>query len=380
MALFVNYFYFIMFRIFKYLTLVGLFCLAGVANAQVNVAVIAPTSGESAQIGKEIVDGVRAAVDEINQTGGLLGEKVNLLPIEDMCDNSLSLSTAQMLALNKETEYQASAVIGPYCFNQYQAVTDTFAKAGIFQIIPTAVSANYAQNGHSGLVKMVGYQDQQAKDFFDFYSKHFQSLRVALISDAQHQDIAHALQQIFIQNNQQDNLISYSFEDYQFDYGKLTDVVLENRTRLAFILGNAESANQMARKLKIEDSKQIIFLNRYQVAPEFEVLMGDLAENCYLMGLLSLKDSPEFAETLVKLRLLGIEPEGLAVYGYSAAKLWAELVKKSGSFAYDKLAKTLQGASFNSGWGRLMFTNGNPVNTLHYSIYQYKDGEYAQVY
>lgn len=366
--------------IFKYFAAIITLLLSTSVFADINIAVWAPLSEDNTSAGSELMAGAQIAVKELNQEGGLLGEKIKLIPIEDECNDSLTVSTAQMLALNKDTTYKPSAIIGPYCFNQFQKVTDTLAQAKIFQIIPTMINGTYAGTAHSGLIKMVGYKEQQAKDFFSFYNKTFNWMRVALIFDKNNAEIAQAVRDVFQNNGKIEALSNYSFEDYHFDYSDIAEAAFNDDTQMAFILGDAEHVAYMARKLRSNKRNYIIFVNKYQVMPEFENIMGHLIKNCYFMGLPSLKDRPEFTETLVKLRLLGIEPEGLAVYGYSAVQLWAELVKRAHSFEYKKLADSLKDASFDSGWGQLMFTNGNPTNTLSYSIYSYQNGEYTQVY
>ena len=369
-----------MFEKLKYIVAFGFLFFSTSVSAEVNIAAIAPLSGDYITAGTEIMTGVKTAVDEINQQGGLLGEKLKFIPIEDECNDSLAVSTAQMIALNKEPETKISALIGPYCFNQFQTVTETLSKANVFQIIPTAVSTQYDQNTPSSLIKMVGSKRQQAEDFFAFYHKTFDWANIAIISDKAHESMVQAMQAIFAKKNKSEYLKSYFFEDYDFDYDKITEQAVNDKTQAAFIVGDMEHVSYMAKELKSKKHKYMIFVDKYQVMPEFETIMGDLMNGCYFMSLPSLKDSPEFTETLVKLRLLGIEPEGLAVYGYSAVQLWADLVKKSNSFDYAKLSKTLQNSSFDTGWGKLMFTNGNPTQPLSYRIYQYKDGEYTQVY
>ena len=98
-----------------------------------------------------------------------------------------------------------------------------------------------------------------------------------------------------------------------------------------------------------------------------------------MFSLPTLKDNPEFTETLVKLRLLGIEPEGLSVYGYSAVRLWEELVKQSDSFDYAKLIKKAANCKIDIGWGETVFTDGIPEQTVGYHIYRIENGEYTQV-
>ena len=149
---------------------------------------------------------------------------------------------------------------------------------------------------------------------------------------------------------------------------------------MAYILGKSRSIAKLSRELKSEKKDFVIFTNKYQAQDDFNKIMGDLAEGSYFVALPSLKDNPNFAETLVKLRLLGVEPEGLSVYGYSAVKLWEELVEKADSFSYNKLASVLNSQSVDTGWGKTMFNNGNPQNSINYGIYQLQSGEYTQVY
>ena len=155
--------------------------LPAAASADVNVAVIAPKAGEYKSFGDEIISGVRIAVEDINARGGLNGEKINLITVDDQCDDRLAVSTAQMMAVNTSPKDKMSLVIGPYCDNAFDEVAAIYAKANIFQIIPTTISAREATKNHKGLVKMVGYKDRQGKDFYNYYKNNFADKRVALV-------------------------------------------------------------------------------------------------------------------------------------------------------------------------------------------------------
>ena len=339
--------------------------LPAAASADVNVAVIAPKAGEYKSFGDEIISGVRIAVEDINARGGLNGEKINLITVDDQCDDRLAVSTAQMMAVNTSPKDKMSLVIGPYCDNAFDEVAAIYAKANIFQIIPTTISAREATKNHKGLVKMVGYKDRQGKDFYNYYKNNFADKRVALVYDSNNREIveiAAAIQGEFRKEGDADKLRAFSFETYNQNYGRLADAIFKNNIDLAYILGKSRSIAKLSKELKSEKKDFVIFTNKYQAQDDFNRIMGDLAE------------------TLVKLRLLGVEPEGLSVYGYSAVKLWEELVEKADSFSYNKLASVLNSQSVDTGWGETMFNNGNPQNSINYGIYQLQSGEYTQVY
>lgn len=287
---------------------------AGNANAAINVAVIAPQVGEFKHFGDELINGVRIAVDDINSQGGVKGERVNLVVVDDQCDDTFAVSTAQMMAVNSSKEDRMNLVVGPYCPNAFEKVSDIYAKANIFQIIPTTISKSEAQHSHQGLVKMVGSTDSQGADFYNYYKASFNGQNVALIYDSSVRnvvEIAASVQNEFRRNNEALKLRVYDFAVYRRDLAAMAQDITVQGNDVVYILGKSENIAELSRNLKDEKKDVVIFTNRYQANGNYEELLGDLAEGSYFVALPSLKDKPSFTETLVRLRLQGAEPEGL---------------------------------------------------------------------
>ncbi len=351
------------------------------AYADVNLAVIAPRVGSLQTFGDELIGGVRIAVDEINENGGIQGEKIKLVVVDDQCDDKFAVSTAQMMSISQS--YKMNAVIGPYCPNKFDEVADIYSNAKILQIIPMATLKSSAEKKHTGLIKMVGTVSAQGHDFFRYYQDNFMGKNVALVynSDMRNvMEIAASVQKEFSQNGKLQFLKSYSFNQYPDGYGKMAEDILKVGNDIVYVLGKAEEIAQLSRELKDVNKEVIIFTSRYQAEGDYQELMGDLAEGTYMFALPSLKNNPAFTETLVKLRLKGAEPRGLGVYGYSAVNLWKNLVNKANSLKYDDLVKTLNENHLDTAFGEMMYINGNPEKSISYSIYKIQNGEYAQVY
>lgn len=358
------------------------FLAAAEARAAVNIAVIAPEEGKYQEFGRQIVEGVRIAVNGINRSGGLKGEKINLITVDERCNDSLAVSTAQMMAVNVSEADKVSLVIGPYCSNALEQVVDIYTKAKIFQILPIPVNSGRLEGKHPGLVKLAGYKDTQSADFYNYYNKRFAGEKVALIYDSNDRDIidiAAALQQEFKKNGKLDMLQAYSYASYD-DIDALSEEVLKDDLHIAYVLGLPQQVAEISRELKSEKEEFVIFSNKYAAQEDYFKIMGRYGDETYYIGLPSLQNNPDFVATLVHLRLLGIEPEGLGVYGFSAVKLWEDLVKKSDSFAYEKLADTLKKETINTTWGNVSFQNGVPADTFNFGIYRRRDGQYTQVY
>lgn len=131
-----------------------------------------------------------------------------------MVTTGLAVSTAQMMAVNTSPKDKMSLVIGPYCDNAFDEVAAIYAKANIFQIIPTTISAREATKNHKGLVKMVGYKDRQGKDFYNYYKNNFADKRVALVYDSNNREIveiAAAIQGEFRKEGDADKLQRVQF-------------------------------------------------------------------------------------------------------------------------------------------------------------------------
>ena len=74
----------------------------------VRIGVLAPQSGTRAWLGQEIVDGAEMAVEDLNADGGLLGEPVELVVVDDA---DLTSMPGQLADLAERA--RVSAVIGP---------------------------------------------------------------------------------------------------------------------------------------------------------------------------------------------------------------------------------------------------------------------------
>ncbi len=358
-----------------------LLCLAisSSAFARINIALIAPKGGEFLKQGEQLINGAKQAVDEINSSGGLLGKKVKLLEIDDQCNDSIAVSTAQMITILKENKIDL--VIGPYCANSFAEIADIYAKAKIFQIVPTTVNYSQAKVIKKGLVKMLGYNSQQSKAFFEFYNREFAGKKVALIYNkdyAESKEDIDAITKEFSTHGKSVVLKTYDYSLTKKDYEDLAEIIVNDGNELAFVAGYEKNIRKMAEALKEEDENFVIFTNKYAAGEKYFSYLGDLAKDTYFLELHGLSDDPEFAETLVKLRLRGFELDGLSLYGYSAVNLWKTLVKNTRSFSYDKLSSAINNKSIKTEFGYKMFNNGMPKENEKYAVYQYKDGNFIK--
>lgn len=353
------------------------------AFADVNIAVMTPMGGDYKYFSEELIDGAKIAVDELNNRGGLEGQKVNLVPIDDPCDDALSLSAAQMMALNKSADNKIHMVLGPYCGNSAEQIADLLAKAQILQVHPTSVSKARYKKQQVGVIRFTGFKEEQVKELLRFIKSHYPQQTLAAVYDGSNPDMASvvgALREEYAKPESNGSLVlsDYGLPDVTLEAAAAK--VIDSGASLVYIMGSSEQIIELADKLKNFNNDLVLFADRYQLYKKFTRKIGKLSENSYLMSMPPLTSNPNFASSLVRLRLWGIEPEGLMPYGYLAVKMWAGMVKDAKSFQYGKLLQALEGKTIETGWDNVTYTKGIPDKSLPYIIYRIKDGEYAQVY
>lgn len=357
-------------------------CLAGTAKAAVNIAVIAPKSGDYSETARDLTEGVRTAVSEINAQGGLLGQSVNLIEVDDRCDDRFNVSMAQMMAVNSSAEDKVHLVIGPYCVNRFAEVAKIYGDGKILQIAPLPLDGEKMAVTQKGLIKLAGEERGQAAEFFEYYKLKFMNQNTALVYDANLRsavEIAAAVQQKFADARLSNRLTSYNFANYGKDYEQLAAEILLNN-RVVYVLGTSKDTAKLTREIGRLRDGTAVFANRYGLKENYTDIVSAGQEGLYYLALENLRDNPQFAEILVRLRLKGQEPRGLGVYGYLSVMLWKKLVTQANSFDYDAAAKTAATAEFSLPWGRVRFRDGKPDKSAPYGVYGFQNGEYAQVY
>src|SRR3954454_22412919 len=92
----------------------------GFRPGRVSFGVLAPLSGPDAARGRDLVDGAKMAMADLNVRGGVLGQKVQLVTYDDKCGASSARARAQEL---KGTE--VAGAIGGVCTGAASAAART---------------------------------------------------------------------------------------------------------------------------------------------------------------------------------------------------------------------------------------------------------------
>ena len=156
--------------------------LTGCSNIpdSIKIGVAQPLSGPLSALGKDLLNGVQLAVNELNKSNfSIEGKRVTLevMSVDDKADAATGKAVAQQLV-----DAGVVAVVGHLNSGVSIETAPIYAAAGIAQI---AISTNpkFTQLGHETTFRMVANDNLQARAIGSFASSQFGDVRFAALDD-----------------------------------------------------------------------------------------------------------------------------------------------------------------------------------------------------
>lgn len=151
------------------------------AAAVVKIGHVAPTSGQSAHLGRDNEDGARMALDELNAKGVVLGGRkvrLELLAEDDGADPKQGTAAAQKLV-----DAKVAGVIGHLNSGTTLPASTLYSTAGIPQISPSATNPKYTRQGYKTAFRVVADDAQLGGTLGHYAVKELKAKTIAVIDD-----------------------------------------------------------------------------------------------------------------------------------------------------------------------------------------------------
>ncbi|WP_338760126.1 branched-chain amino acid ABC transporter substrate-binding protein [Massilia sp. METH4] len=157
--------------------------LAAGASAQtvVKIGTAAPLSGPTAHQGKDVENGARMAIDDLNAQGIVIaGRKVTwvLMPEDDGGDPKAGTAVAQKLV-----DAKVAAVVGHHNSGTTVPASKIYARAGIPQISPAATTPVYTNQGFRTAFRVVANDGLIGRTLATYTLRTLKARRIAIIDD-----------------------------------------------------------------------------------------------------------------------------------------------------------------------------------------------------
>lgn len=346
------------------------------ALADILIGAAAPLSGTNAALGEQLRRGVQAAVDDINATGGIRGEKLAVQFADDGCDPRKAIDVATSFV-----SAGVKAVIGHYCSGASIPASKVYQKAGILEISPASTNPKYTDEGGWNVVRLVPRDDAQAAAAAALVLDKFAGQKVAIVSD---QAPAFAsLAGKFAATLQQKGVtpaLQQSFKAGTKDFGPLAGEIVQSGAGVVYLAGSYVEGGLIAQALRAAGSKAQIVSSDALVTDDYGSQAKDAANGTLSTFTYDARNFPNARGLVQRFRDKDQNPEGFTLYSYAAVQALAAAAEATGTLDSTRLAEWLRGGNrFDTVVGPVSFDARGDLANPAIAWFKWVDGRYVEV-
>lgn len=336
----------------------------------VKIGLAAPLTGPQAQLGQDMANGAKLAIDEINASHPKIGGKpvvFRLLTEDDQADPKTATNVAQRLV-----DDGVVAVIGHMNSGTTIPASRIYYQAGIAQISPSATAVKYTHQGFDTAFRVMANDAQQGTVLGDFAVKTLRAHRIAVIDDrtAYGQGLADQFEQT-VKALGADVVDREYTTDHSTDFMAILTNIKAKKPDLVFFGGMDPQAGPMIRQMR-QLGITAKFLGGDGVrTPQFITLAGPDADGAYAstpgLPIAKMPKGPEFqAKFTAKYGPI----QQYAPYAYDAAYVLVGAMEKAGSSDPKKFLPVLRQTDYQGVTGPIRFDAKGDLTHGAITLYQ----------
>ena len=330
-------------------------------GAEILIGIAGPLSGSSLTQGEQQEVGAQAAVDHLNKAGGVLGQEIVSISMDDNCEPRQAKAVARQL-VNEGVVF----VAGHLCSGCSLVVNKIYEDAEILMISPASTNPKVTDEGGPNVFRVIGRDDQQGTIAGDYLAESHGAKNIGIIHDGQAygQGLAEYTKRQLNKRGVTEKLFTAYVKD-QKDYQSLVDKLVANNIDILYAGGYEADIGIIIRQAKKELPNLRLFSGDGLNSPDFILYAGEAGEGTYFTFGPDMRLNPEAEDVVAAIREeYGFEPEGYTLYGYGAVQAWAQAVSRAGSLNLKAVIKVLKTETFDTVLGKIGFDEKGDVTGI----------------
>lgn len=356
----------------------SLLCHICVADT-IKIGVAGPFSGPYASFGDQLWRGATQAAADINEKGGINGNKIELINADDACEPKQAVAVANRL-VNKDN---VAAVIGHFCSSSTIPASNVYADAQIVMITPASTNPALTERGFNTIFRTCGRDDQQGIIAAQFISDSLKAKNIAIIhdKDTYGKGLADATKKTLEKLGAK--IVLYEgLTRGEKDFNALVSRIKQLNADAVYFGGLHPEAGPLLRQLR-EQGYQGPFISGDGIASEdFVTSAGgaNIVKNVYMTFGSDPRNIPDAQKVVKELESKHIEPEGYTLYSYAALQSIADAIRETHSQDGKKMADWLHQHKVPTVMGEREWDEKGDLKNAPYIIYKWDtDGKYTPV-
>jgi len=315
----------------------------------IKLGITEPLSGPFKDIGERYLDGVMYAVKVINESGGLLGRKVEVIPIDSELKPDVATRKAQNLILRDGVKFfggGAGSSVGAamaQLAERHHAIMYTYGMAAA-----SMTGARCSKN----FFRVCANTDQQSYALAELIGKQGHN-RVAIIAQDYsfgHEAVSAFKKKLALVNPAAKIVVELFHPAGTKDYAPYVSQIIAAKADVIFTPNWGNDLTLLLKQGRPMGMNQKFF--SYYINDEFTIqalgddklMIGNMGAEVYTLSIPT-KKNQEFVAKFYKDK--GYYPTWLRGKAYIATMFWAEAVKKAGTVDIDAVIKAWEGLSYD---------------------------------
>lgn len=355
-----------------------LFAAPGFASDTIKVANAGALSGDLAPYGISALRGVEMAVEDINEKGGILGKKVELMLGDDVCKPEVAVNVATKLVSDG-----AQMVVGHVCSGATIAANKIYKDTDIILISGSATNDDLTMTGdHPNFFRTISNDGAQAKLMTAFAKNDLKVKKVALIHDkGDYGKGQMELAKIAFEHMGDVEIVLFEgVTTGAVDYTAIVQKIKRSDAELVMWGGYHSDASKIIQLMK-KKRVDTLFMGADGIyGDNLPNLAGEFAEGVYATGPNDTSSNPMHqALTKEHQEKYGEDPGTFFFTGYTCMQSLAAAAEKAGTVEYDAMRAAMFEITVDSPMGPIGFDENGDIVGAGFSVYRVTDGKYQQV-
>jgi len=346
------------------------------------VYVASPLSGFQANGGQTVLGGVNLMADQLNRSGGILGYRVVVVPLDDESDSDVALSVADQVQADIAAGKRVLGLVGHYNSGQTLAAMEVYAGLPLIVITPTSSELSITQKGYRNFFRVNANDAVQANTIADFFVNSLSARRIAIIhNDTEYgiglkDEMVRALGELGAEV-----ALTLQVAEGQEAYDQEIAQIQQASPEAIFYAGYEIEA-PFLRFAAVQAGLDIPFL-----ASDGAFLSATIddaegtAEGMYVSGF-----APSPAQAVDQdwiTQYQNVEnrnPDTYSINGYTALQILAEGAKKANSLDTTKVGDAIRTLQVETPMGTLAYESNGDLRQATVYIFQVRENAFHQVY
>jgi branched-chain amino acid transport system substrate-binding protein len=346
--------------------------LAAPAQAETLIGVAGPMTGTLAWMGEQMERGAQQAVADVNAAGGVRGEPVRLITVDDFCDPEQAVAAAQKLVSDR-----VIFVVGHFCSGASIPASEVYEAAGVLMISPASTNPMLTELGRTNVFRVTHRDDATGIIAGNYLADQWPDQKIAILHD--NTVFGKRLAEETRKQLNRRGLREASYQTYspgQADYRAEIDRLQAAEVGVVFIGCYHPEIGLMARLARDRGYPVQLVTGTTLASEDFGLIAGPGAEGALFLDVADPRRGAAAAPAVERFRAAGFEPEGYTLYAHGAVEVWAQAAEKAGSLDLPTMIAALRELEFDTVLGPIDFDDKGDLSVQNPVWYIWRGGEY----